>query len=161
MTMLLIFYKSPTKKANSINLPSLFNRSTTRGNKGKSDWDLRQSRGLFLGRSLQHSVGTGVLTGKAHVFTISAWCLLLSIRHGVQTVDMTRRNDTAHDFRFTVLVTLSCSSVCSTVCLHIMFPFIFGCVSFQYDGFSPNQLQRTKEKQSNTNRQANKQRNRN
>lgn len=50
---------------------------------------------------------------------------------------MTRHNDTAHDFRFTVLVTLSCSSFSSTVCLLIMFPFIFGCVSFQYDGFPP------------------------
>lgn len=38
-----------------------------------------------------------------------------------------------------------------------MLPFIFGCVSFQYDGFPPNQLQRTKEKQPKTNRQANKQ----
>jgi len=84
---MLLNFISQTKPLNSFYYPALdFSQQVTHRRKKRA-----RSSEIYI------KVGIRVLRGRAHVFTISAWCLLVCSRLSIGSrLFMTRHNDMAH-----------------------------------------------------------------
>ncbi len=106
--------------------------------------DLCRSRVGFWERAFSIQYGQGSWREKRMCLQYPLGACWSAVSMGSRLSTKTRHNDTAHDFRFTVLVTLSSSSFSSTVCLLIMLPFILGCVCFSMMAFPPTSFKEPK-----------------